>query len=391
MHTPGERATVSGLAGVRACVIGPDILHRESLLAMFSTLGAQAASAEDSHSFRVRAGRAPGRVVRAIDMLVGTRDRAYMRYILDAIDASGADLAVFYWGTMPLADIIAIRHARPALKVMLMLLCFPLALAPAAITRQCLALRRCLGHIDALICPTADMACYLEQRVMRGRRPHVGVVAPCWPEAVRPQVRPAWEHTAPNVIYVGRTDLSGGTIHGADDTRALMREVLDAGTRLHHAYSPETDDGHPGRVLFKPLSNRELMASMASFDASLVAYNLDACRRTDRFELTVPDRLISSVLAGTPVALPAVGYSAAKRYLQGHGALLTFASGQDLHGQLSDRARMATLKDIAWERRGAYVAERQAPALGALAGAVLGDAGGTRTVLRVAPGTGEAG
>jgi hypothetical protein len=255
---------------------------------------------------------------------------------------------------------------------MLMLLCFPLALSPAGIARQHLVLRRCLPSIDALICPTAEMAAYLERLVLGRHRTLVGVVPPCWPDAVRPRQRAAAGRERPNLVYVGRTDLSGKTVHGADDTRVLMRELLDAGIELHHAYSPETEDGHPNRVHFKPLSNLQLMEGMAAFDASLVAYNLAACSRTDRFELTVPDRLISSVLAGTPVALPGNGYAASRTYLRDHGAVLTFSSPRDLH-QLSDRARMAELKDLAWDARHHFVAERHAGALGELlAGVVAG-------------------
>jgi hypothetical protein len=306
-----------------------------------------------------------------MDIAWGTRDPAYMRYVLDAIDASRAEVLVFYWGTLPLADIVAIKRARPALRTMLMLLCFPLALSPAGIARQHLVLRRCLPSIDALICPTAEMAAYLERLVLGRHRTLVGVVPPCWPDAVRPRQRAAAGRDRPNLVYVGRTDLSGKTVHGADDTRVLMRDLLDAGIELHHAYSPETEDGHPNRVHFKPLSNLQLMEGMAAFDASLVAYNLAACSRTDRFELTVPDRLISSVLAGTPVALPENGYAASRTYLRDHGAVLSFSSPRDLHRQLSDRGRMAELKDLAWDARHHFVAERQAGALGELVAGVL--------------------
>ncbi|MBJ7574519.1 glycosyltransferase [Luteimonas sp. MC1828] len=371
--------TRPGLAGIRACVIGPDILHRQSLLAMFSTLSIEAASADDSHTFLSRdGGDRRGRVARAMDIAWGTRDPSWMRYVLDAIDASRADVLVFHWGTLPLADIVAIRRARPALRTMLMLLCFPLALSPAGIARQNLVLRRCLPGIDALICPTPEMAAYLERRVLGRHRTRVGVVAPCWPDAVRPTQRAEPGRSRPNLVYVGRTDLSGKTVHGADDIRELMGSLLDAGIELHHAYSPETEDGHPNRVQFKPLSNLQLMEGMSAFDASLVAYNLDACSRTDRFDLTVPDRLISSVLGGTPVALPRHGYAASKSYLRDHGALVTFSSADDLHRQLSDRSRMAELKDVAWEARNRFVAERQAGALGDLVGEVLEDAPGRR-------------
>ncbi|MBB1472359.1 glycosyltransferase [Luteimonas sp. MC1782] len=368
-------APQAGLRQVRACVIGPDIMHRESLLAMFASLSIEATSTDDSHTFLSRAGGdGRGRLARAMDIAWGTRDPSWMRHVLDAIDASRADVLVFHWGTLPLSDIVAIRRARPALRTMLMLLCFPLALSPAGIKRQHLVLRRCLPSIDALICPTPEMADYLRRRVLGRHRTRIGVVAPCWPDAVRPTRRAAGERTRPNLVYVGRTDLSGKTVHGADDIRVLMRSLLDAGIELHHARSPETEDGHPNRVHFRPLTNLQLMQGMAAFDASLIAYNLDACSRTDRFDLTVPDRLISSVLGGTPVALPRDGYAASKTYLRDHGAMLTFASAHDLYRQLSDRGRMAELKEVAWDARNRFVAERQAGALAGLLGEVLDEA-----------------
>lgn len=373
MRSPDIPDPAMVLEHVRACVIGPDIPHRQSLLAMLETLSIPACSADDSHTFRSRKGPdLRSRVVRGMDLAFGTRDPAYLDYVLAEIDRSGSDVLVFYWGTLPLADIVAIKRMRPRLKTMLMLLCYPLALSSAGIVRQRVVLRRALPSIDALICPTVEMRDYLERNIIaRGGRCLAGVVAPCWPEVMCPRTRHEDVADRPNLVYVGRTDLSGRTVHKADDIRALMSGLLEAGIELHHAYSPETDDGHPGRKQFKPLPISELVATMSGFDASLVAYNTDACRRTDRFDLTVPDRLLSSVLAGVPIALPAGGYAASRSYLQDYGALLEFSSPADLRRQLADRQRIGQLKEIAWRSRERYVAERQAEALGGLMAAML--------------------
>lgn len=373
MHLPDTPGSAVALDRVRACVIGPDIPHRQSLLVMLEALAISACSADDSHTFRSRRGPdLRSRFVRGMDLAFGTRDQDYLDYVLAEIDRSSADVLIFYWGTLPLADIVAIKRLRPRLKTMLMLLCYPLSLSTAGIVRQWAVLQRAMPSIDALICPTAEMQDYLERNLLGGRRrPLIGVVAPCWPDSMCPSVRSEDIADQPNLVYVGRTDLSGRTVHKADDIRGLMHGVLDAGIELHHAYSPETDDGHPRRKQFKPLSVGDLMAVMSGFDASLVAYNTDACRRTDRFDLTVPDRLLSSVLAGVPIALPADGYAASRSYLCDYAAVLTFSSPEDLHRQLADREQISRLKDVAWKSRRRYVAERQAGALGGLVAAML--------------------
>ncbi len=83
-----------------------------------------------------------------------------------------------------------------------------------------------------------------------------------------------------------------------------MQGILDSGVHLHHAWSPETDDGHPHRRPFQPLPMLDLIDRIGDFDASLIAYNTQACARDDRFWLTIPDRLVTSVAAGAPSRSP---------------------------------------------------------------------------------------
>jgi hypothetical protein len=147
-----------------------------------------------------------------------------------------------------------------------------------------------------------------------------------------------------------------------------MQSVLNAGIELHHAYSPETDDGHPLRKSFAPVKNDELSNFIGTFDASLIAYNTSACECADRFELTVPDRLISSVTAGIPIAIPRQGYSASKAYLRHYPAVIEFDNAEELHRTLSNRLAMAKLRQIAWDSRCYYTAEQQAVDLGSFLG-----------------------
>ena len=358
---------------VNVCVLGPPIEHRESLIAM---LGAHVKSVTwvcDSHTFfRERDIAPPGRLPRALDAFRGTSAGPYLDHVLAELDTRRCQVLIAYWGTLPLADIIAIRRARPAIRIVLMLLCYPLALTRMGILRQKVALRRTWSSLDAVMCPTQEMADYL--RADFGDRkdgPQLLIVPPCWPRAFIPTVRPHPSGDRPNVVFIGRTDLGSRTVHPGDDIRPLLRELLDAGIEVHHGHSAETADGHPLRRPFAPRPLVELIPMLAAHDACLIAYNLEAASRRDRFELTVPDRLLSAVAAGVPIALPRSGYAACRTYLADYPAVIVFDSPTDLFEQLSDRARVAALRERAWQARVAYSAEAQAPHVLPLLGAMV--------------------
>lgn len=180
---------------------------------------------------------------------------------------------------------------------------------------------------------------------------------PCWPTSYQSKRRASTISERPNVIYVGRTDLSGKTVHVADDVRPLMSQLLVAGIELHHGASKETDDGHPLRKPFDYRPVPELVAMMSGFDAGLVSYNATACKRTERLSLTVPDRLITTVAAGITVAIPKVGYAAAKTYLSKYPAVIQFGSAAELFEVLRERTYVAQLNEEAWLARPRYAAE----------------------------------
>ena len=98
-------------------------------------------------------------------------------------------------------------------------------------------------------------------------------------------------------------------------------------------------------------------------DASLIAYNTQACARDDRFWLTIPDRLITTVAAGVPVAIPRQGYAAVKSYLANYPAVIEFDSAKELAAALSDRPQVARLRAAAWSARQNYDAARYGPTL----------------------------
>jgi hypothetical protein len=100
-----------------------------------------------------------------------------------------------------------------------------------------------------------------------------------------------------------------------------------------------------------------LISFATQFDASLIVYNLEACRRKDRFKVTVPDRLVAAVAAGIPIAIPEADYDACEEYLANFRAVIPFRSTGELKDQLSDRARMQALKLMAWEDSRLYAGE----------------------------------
>ena len=317
------------------------------------------------HSFRQQNGltRISVAISHTLSRYRGTSDPVYLQHSADVIGHSKSNIMVAFWGTVPLPDLIAIKKRHPSLRIIHMLLCYPLALTPMSVAIQHRYFQHASKYIDGLIFPSAEMADYFKRHVLKGRMPPAVIIPPCWPGNFQAATRASCDCESPNLIYVGRTDLDSSTIHAADDIRKLMLDILNAGITLHHVKSKETSDGHPRRKPFSPLGIRELIATLPAFDASLVAYNTAACSREDRFLLTVPDRLITSVAAGIPVAIPSRGYSASKSYLKEYPAVIEFDSPSDLIARLSDRDAIQRLKEVAWNSRPAFAARRHASTL----------------------------
>jgi hypothetical protein len=349
--------SISSLSQIAVTLLGPPIEHRDSLISMLDGRVGRVCWVPDSATFRK--GKRVGlrrRFNRFTDQVRGTSDPEYLNHIRNSLDESRSRLVIAYWSTIPLPDLAAIKSARPDIKLVLMTLCYPMALNGIGIRRQNFFMRRAAGFLDGILYPSQAMERYFRQRVFHRRAPSSAVIPPCWPASFQsgqdlPSIQPT-----PNLIYVGRTDLASRTIHAADDIRPLMRGILDAGIDLHHVHSAETDDGHPHRKSFAPLTITGLVAKMAHFDASLIAYNTAACGRDDRFALTVPDRLISSVAAGVPVAIPRRGYAGAKQYLKDYPAVIEFDSPEELAATLADRGYVAHLRNAAWNARQKYSA-----------------------------------
>jgi hypothetical protein len=344
-------------------LMGPDIDHKISLEAMLANRVSGLTWLPDSISLLMgRPLTAGQRIQRTIDQLTYTRDKNFLKKTCLHLDHKETNILIAYWGTRPLADVIAIKRLRPHIKIVLMVLCFPLALDNAALKRQHWLMRHAAPFLDGILYPNAAMREYFFNIVLGkpGRHLKDLILKPCWPQSYQGkaiQNQPAFDR--PNLIYVGRTDLSNHTVHAADDLRPLMTEILETQIELYHVYSRETADGHPYRRTFEPLDQAGLIAEMTAHDASLIAYNTSACRRTERLELTVPDRLLTSVAAGVPIAIPAAGYRGSKQYLADYPAVFEFDSAPDLKRQLEDRERVLALHEVAWRARKLYTAEAQ--------------------------------
>ena len=352
---------------VRVTLLGQDIDHKTSLIAMIKEHCGSIGWVPDSqsvlkkwHTFKVLR-----QINRFFDQATYTRDKNYLHCVFKHLDQFRSDIVLAYWGTNILSDVVAIKKFRPKVKIVLVVLCHPLAIDSIGVFRQNWMMRRAANWLDGILYPNKVMADYFHSEVLGAyfnKLPYL-VLPPCWPKSYQSTIKPPRTTNKANIIYVGRTDLSSHTIHSGDDLRPLMHDILDAGIELHHVQSPETSDNHPGRNPFTPLNHIDLIAKMATHDASLIAYNLGACKRADRFQLTVPDRLITSVAAGLPIAVPAKGYSGLKAYLTDYPAIFQFNSAVDLKRQLDDRVRVEFAHDSAWDARKYYTAEKQGKAL----------------------------
>jgi hypothetical protein len=153
-------------------------------------------------------------------------------------------------------------------------------------------------------------------------------------------------------VFLGRMD--GG--QPCDDVRRLLDALAGERVRVHHVKGGAAA-AHPYRVPFPPTDVPGVVAHARRFDASLVAYNSAVCRSAERFRNTVPDRLISSVAAGVPVALPRAGYDACDEYLADYPAVIRFDTPAELAAALRDRPRVAELRAAARAAQAKYRAE----------------------------------
>jgi hypothetical protein len=306
------------------------------------------------------------RLRRAYAQWFGAPPAEYRRRLLEAIDSHRVEVVVGYWGTNPIADAIAIKRQRPGTAVILNVLCHPQAVTGWRIATTDRLFRRAAGFVDGLIFPGPRMEQYFRERILPGDGPVTAIIPPCWPGWMQParDLPPCGEE--PAVLFLGRMDLGGDP---TDNVSNLLYQLMDAGVRVYHCETSRPLNPHPNRRSFTPRSLVEVIEFATQFPASLIAYNTAAARRDDRFRLTVPDRLIASVAAGIPIALPAEGYEVCADYLETYGSVIRFRSPAELADRLRDRAGMSRLRELAHANRHRYHAEAFAPAFAALTAA----------------------
>jgi hypothetical protein len=340
-------------------LLGPNIEHRESLQEMLANTDSKVVWIPDSLSFLSNHEMAKnGFLPRMFETVLGTSSKDYLEHALELIDSHSVETVVGYWGSIPFADLIAIKKRRPHLKVVIYLLCFPLSLNSTGIRKQLFGLNNLARYLNGVIYPSMAMANYLTNKIALLKKIESVIIPPAWSTNFFDDLTSDEDLELPNVVFLGRTDLSGKTIHPADDIRSIMIELMDAGIHLHHSYSPETQDNRPYRHLFESKPIKPLMKFVSRFSASLIVYNLSKCGDTARFENTIPDRLLSSVAAGLPIAIPESGYSGCKAYLENYGATYVFRDSAHLKLLLSDAGRTRDFKQVAAVNRLQFTAAK---------------------------------
>jgi hypothetical protein len=339
--------------------LGPNSDHRLNFSRLMASRGPEPACFDDSLTHRSSGARGlVGRLGRVAAQYFGTRRPEYLAYLLRGLDEHRVDCLVGYWGTLPVADLIAVKRRRPGTAVVLNVLCHPLGLSPTVVLAQNRLMRRAARYLDGLIFPGQRMQAYFERHVLNGRAVRSVVHRPLLSKSFHPVPTPADVEPVPNLLFLGRMDRS--VAQPTDDVTGVIDRLLTLGVHVYHHRTDEPLMAHPNRHMFGYQGLADVTSYCDRFDASLVVYNTAACSRDERFRVTVPDRLIASVAGGVPVAIPRHGYDACKEYLSDYrGAVIEFDSPDDLRAALVDRGRVADLKAAARAARARYVGEDQ--------------------------------
>ena len=351
----------SGLMS-KIAYLGPQNDHATSLELVFRRAGIPLLQIRDSlswpHASQPETNpRWSARASRVRAQLFGTHDERYLEYALRLIDQAGTTCVLAFWGTRPLPDIRALKRRRPHLQFVLTVLCHPLGLSRSKVYLQNLMFNHTVRDLDGLIVSSNVMDRYLKEKLPNSRGVPTLVHSPCWAEEYARHVPLEAAAERPNVVFLGRMDWRAG--QSTDNVTGPLRELMRNGIDVHFSDSAESRIQDKHACPFEALGMKQLVDFAARFDASLILYDLASAEATDRFEVTIPDRLITSVAAGIPIALPTGTYAACREYLESYGAVLEFRSMEHLAEQLRDRKRIGDLRRLAWERSRLYRAEPQ--------------------------------
>jgi len=164
-----------------------------------------------------------------------------------------------------------------------------------------------------------------------------------------------------NCLFLGRTDFRGA--QRSDNVTNQIHRLLEEKILVYFAQSSDGEIKHKYARGFKPVPVESVADFASNFDASLITYNLDSVSALDRFSVTIPDRMITSVCAGLPVAFPSDGYEACEEYVADYGAVIRYSSERELAAILKDRKYIESLRRVGRVHCGNYREEPQIPAL----------------------------
>lgn len=293
---------------------------------------------------------------RFYEKLYGMPERR-RKSLLEYLDARNIGTVIASWGTNPLPYVISIKRERPRITVISDVLCHPTGLTPLKVHIQNTYYRYASKFIDGFIFSSQVMVDYFSKYVSRIQLPFV--IAPqVFAKDYAPITRIPDVAEFPNVIFLGRMDWWDG--QSCDNVHRELSDIMEQKVFVYHSDKTGTLPFHPYRRIFSPMPLASLISFATQYDASLVTYNLDACKKHDRFNTTIPDRLIASVAAGIPVAIPSTGYDASREFLRPYEAVIEYKSTRDLCEHLSDRLHIKTLKAMAikfasWYSADAYI------------------------------------
>ena len=301
-------------------------------------------------------GKFKNKLDRICQQLLGAKGDAFLSRMKQYLAEYDPDVIIACWGTNIISDAIAIKKYSPRTKILLNVLCCPMGLSFIPVELQNLHMRFGARYFDGFIYSSHVMQKYFEKNIIRGRLKPAVIIPPVLSKKEFPDHHLPVCSNFPNIVFLGRPDWWDG--QRTDNISKQLDDLASVG--VHVYYAGQVDQQKQAlshRHIYSSMELRKLAVFATQFDASLIMYNLDACKRDDRFKVTIPDRLIASVAFGLPIAIPKKGYDACKEFLRQYEAVIEFDSFEELKAQLSDREKVEALKARARENSTLYSVE----------------------------------
>jgi hypothetical protein len=339
--------------------LGPSDDHAHNLELLAGSHGVRLIYLPDSVSWASARGARASRAKRALVQLSGTRDALYLQNTTGLIDREGIRSIVAFWGTLPLPDLVSLKRARPHVRLVLNLLCHPLGTTRSRILLQDHLLGRAMRHIDGMIVSSEAMGQYIRSRI--SRTIPILKLPPYWHSSHFATAPLVAVRDRPNIVFLGRMDWASA--QPTDMVERFLLELMELGIEVYYGRSAQSSVAHRNARPFEPMPIAEVANFAAQFDAALVTYNVERAPHSARFNVTVPDRLLTSVAASIPIAIPSSGFSGCMEYLKDYGAVLPYSSAEDLAFQLRDRVHIEDLRRRARASASEYHGERHFSAM----------------------------